>query len=154
MRRRSQFTTGFDNGRKSHAAGIESSDAGGQRSGVKPGILSAVTGMRLHASWDSGAYLSCGALWLCLSLDEQRRKTPPGKRLYPLRLQRGGRRVCRVVVALLAQAGLRYGKITAVKGRLTIFSTLTAISWSCMWGIWRSGWPPVANALQRGWSFD
>ena len=22
-------------------------------------------GMRLHASWDSGAYLSCGALWLC-----------------------------------------------------------------------------------------
>lgn len=33
-------------------------------------------GMRLHARWDSGAYLSCGALWLCLSLDAQRRKTP------------------------------------------------------------------------------
>lgn len=33
-------------------------------------------GMHLHARWDSGAYLSCGALWLCLSLDAQRCKTP------------------------------------------------------------------------------
>ncbi|GHL45123.1 hypothetical protein ECZU28_51180 [Escherichia coli] len=40
-------------------------------------------GMRLHASWDSGAYLSCGALWLCLSLDEQRRKTPLRKATIP-----------------------------------------------------------------------
>ncbi|MGV6537684.1 VOC family protein, partial [Klebsiella pneumoniae] len=24
-------------------------------------------GMTLHARWDSGAYLSCGDLWLCLS---------------------------------------------------------------------------------------
>ncbi|EWD36864.1 hypothetical protein P837_04915 [Klebsiella pneumoniae UCI 34] len=23
-------------------------------------------GMMLHARWDSGAYLSCGDLWLCL----------------------------------------------------------------------------------------
>ncbi|VEB04858.1 Fosfomycin resistance protein FosA [Klebsiella pneumoniae] len=34
-------------------------------------------GMTLHARWDSGAYLSCGDLWLCLSLDPQRRVTPP-----------------------------------------------------------------------------
>ncbi|EOI3551177.1 FosA family fosfomycin resistance glutathione transferase [Cronobacter turicensis] len=27
-------------------------------------------GLRLHARWDGGAYLSCGSLWLCLSLDE------------------------------------------------------------------------------------
>lgn len=33
-------------------------------------------GMTLHARWDSGAYLSCGDLWLCLSLDPQRRITP------------------------------------------------------------------------------
>lgn len=33
-------------------------------------------GMRLHARWDGGAYLSCGELWLCLSLDDQRRNTP------------------------------------------------------------------------------
>lgn len=28
-------------------------------------------GMTLHARWDGGAYLSCGDLWLCLSLDPQ-----------------------------------------------------------------------------------
>lgn len=27
-------------------------------------------GMRLHARWDNGAYLTCGPLWLCLSRDE------------------------------------------------------------------------------------
>ncbi|EJK9926311.1 FosA family fosfomycin resistance glutathione transferase [Cronobacter sakazakii] len=27
-------------------------------------------GLRLHARWDGGAYLSCGALWLCLSQDD------------------------------------------------------------------------------------
>ena len=58
------------------------------------------------------------------------------------------------VVALLAQAGAEVWKDNRSEGRLTIFSTLTAISWSCMWGIWRSGWPPVANAPTRGWSFD
>ena len=26
-------------------------------------------GLRLHARWNSGAYFSCGALWLCLSVD-------------------------------------------------------------------------------------
>ena len=26
-------------------------------------------GLRLHARWDNGAYLSCGELWLCLSVD-------------------------------------------------------------------------------------
>lgn len=28
-------------------------------------------GLRLHARWDRGAYLSAGELWLCLSLDEE-----------------------------------------------------------------------------------
>lgn len=27
-------------------------------------------GMQCHASWETGAYLSCGDLWLCLSYDE------------------------------------------------------------------------------------
>ena len=29
-------------------------------------------GMKLHAKWDRGAYLECGELWLCLSLDGNR----------------------------------------------------------------------------------
>jgi len=28
-------------------------------------------GMQCHATWDTGAYLSCGELWLCLSYDKQ-----------------------------------------------------------------------------------
>lgn len=28
--------------------------------------------LKLHARWDSSAYLTCGDLWLCLSLDAQR----------------------------------------------------------------------------------
>ncbi|HBR9984399.1 TPA: FosA family fosfomycin resistance glutathione transferase [Klebsiella pneumoniae] len=39
-------------------------------------------GMTLHARWDSGAHLSCGDLWLCLSLDPQRRVTPPEESDY------------------------------------------------------------------------
>ncbi|MCX3410266.1 FosA family fosfomycin resistance glutathione transferase [Raoultella ornithinolytica] len=39
-------------------------------------------GMTLHARWDGGAYLSCGDLWLCLSLDPQRRITPPEESDY------------------------------------------------------------------------
>ena len=110
-------------------------------------------GMRLHARWDRGAYLSCGALWLCLSLDGQRRKTPPQESDYTHYAFSVAEEEFAGVVALLAHAGAEVWKTTAVKGRRTIFSTLTAISWSCMWGIWRSGWPPVANAPTRGWSF-
>lgn len=35
-----------------------------------------VLGFRLHASWDAGAYLSLGDLWLCLSLDSLRPEGP------------------------------------------------------------------------------
>ncbi len=35
-----------------------------------------VLGFRLHASWRSGAYLSLGELWLCLSLDLDRGSKP------------------------------------------------------------------------------
>ncbi len=153
MRRRSQFTTGFDNGRKSHAAGIESSDAGGQRSGVKPGILSAVTGMRLHASWDSGAYLSCGALWLCLSLDEQRRKTPPQESDYTHYAFSVAEEEFAGVVALLAQAGAEVWKDNRSEGASYYFLDPDGHKLELHVGIWRSGWPPVANAPTRGWSF-
>ena len=39
-------------------------------------------GMRLHARWDGGAYLSCGEQWLCLSLDALRHKIAPEKSDY------------------------------------------------------------------------
>jgi len=31
-----------------------------------------ILGMKLHTKWDRGAYLECGELWLCLSLDHKR----------------------------------------------------------------------------------
>jgi catechol 2,3-dioxygenase-like lactoylglutathione lyase family enzyme len=33
-------------------------------------------GLRLHARWNRGAYLSAGEFWLCLSLDTQTVSTP------------------------------------------------------------------------------
>ena len=35
-----------------------------------------VLGFRLHASWNAGAYLSLGDLWLCLSLDSLKQEGP------------------------------------------------------------------------------
>ena len=39
-------------------------------------------GLKLHARWDNGAYLSCGELWLCLSLDAQRQYVAPTQSDY------------------------------------------------------------------------
>ena len=39
-------------------------------------------GLTLHACWDTGAYLTCGNLWLCLSYDEARRYVPPQESDY------------------------------------------------------------------------
>ncbi|MBG5898019.1 fosfomycin resistance glutathione transferase [Providencia stuartii] len=39
-----------------------------------------VLGMQLHASWERGAYLTCGALWGCLSYDPMRQEVAAAKR--------------------------------------------------------------------------
>ncbi|CAI8872116.1 FosA family fosfomycin resistance glutathione transferase [Kosakonia quasisacchari] len=39
-------------------------------------------GLKLHARWDNGAYLTCGELWLCLSVDAQRQYVPPTQSDY------------------------------------------------------------------------
>lgn len=36
-----------------------------------------VLGLQLHARWNTGAYLTCGDLWLCLSYDDTRTYIPP-----------------------------------------------------------------------------
>lgn len=73
-------------------------------------------GMRLHARWDSGAYLSCGALWLCLSLDEQRRKTPPQESDYTHYAFSVAEEEFAGVVALLAHAGAEVWKDNRSEG--------------------------------------
>ncbi|MCU2754314.1 VOC family protein, partial [Enterobacter hormaechei subsp. xiangfangensis] len=39
-------------------------------------------GLELHARWNTGAYLTCGELWVCLSYDEARRYVPPQESDY------------------------------------------------------------------------
>ena len=46
------------------------------------GFYHHLLGLPLHARWDNGAYLSCGDLWLCLSLDAQRHHIAPQESDY------------------------------------------------------------------------
>lgn len=47
-------------------------------------------GFHLLASWDAGAYLSLGDLWLCLSLDALKREGPaPGYTHYAFSISQG-----------------------------------------------------------------
>lgn len=39
-------------------------------------------GLTLHARWNTGAYLTCGDLWVCLSYDEARQYVPPQESDY------------------------------------------------------------------------
>lgn len=39
-------------------------------------------GMKLHAKWKHGAYVSCGDLWLCLSVDISRQHLAPSETDY------------------------------------------------------------------------
>ncbi|GHL45122.1 hypothetical protein ECZU28_51170 [Escherichia coli] len=56
------------------------------------------------------------------------------------------------MVALLAQAGAEVWKDNRSEGASYYFLDPDGHKLE-LWGIWRSGWPPVANAPTRGWSF-
>lgn len=73
-------------------------------------------GMRLHALWDTGAYLSCGELWLCLSLDTQRRKTPAQESDYTHYAFSVAEAQFAVTVAQLTQAGAEVWKENRSEG--------------------------------------
>ncbi|MGM1295494.1 VOC family protein [Enterobacter hormaechei] len=49
-------------------------------------------GLGLHARWNTGAYLTCGDLWVCLSYDEARQYVPPQESDEPFshRLEQAG----------------------------------------------------------------
>lgn len=73
-------------------------------------------GMRLHARWETGAYLSCGELWLCLSLDTQRRKTPAQESDYTHYAFSVAEAQFAVMVAQLTQAGAEVWKENRSEG--------------------------------------
>ncbi|VFS83032.1 Glutathione transferase fosA [Kluyvera cryocrescens] len=110
-------------------------------------------GMRLHARWDGGAYLSCGALWLCLSLDAQRRITAPEESDYTHYAFSVAAEQFAEVCAKLAENGSWCGRRIAAKGSRTIFSTRTAISSNCTSAASLSGWPPAGSGPMPGMVF-
>lgn len=110
-------------------------------------------GMTLHARWDSGAYLSCGDLWLCLSLDPQRRVTPPEESDYTHYAFSISEADFASFAARLEAAGVAIWKLNRSEGASHYFLIPMAISWSCTSAVSPSVWPPAANSRIRGWCF-
>ncbi|ELQ6217755.1 VOC family protein [Cronobacter dublinensis] len=104
-------------------------------------------GLRRHAVWDGGAYLSCGDLWLCLSLDDGAGAPPADYTHYAFTVSEAD-----------FPAGWKHsparasrpGKPTAAKATPGIFSTRTGISWNCTSAVSPPDSPPAARGLTRG----
>jgi catechol 2,3-dioxygenase-like lactoylglutathione lyase family enzyme len=75
-------TSGAKNKRARHAAITQPPDPRGQRPAKKRHLLARAAGLTLHARWNTGAYLTCGDLWVCLSYDEARQYVPPQESDY------------------------------------------------------------------------
>lgn len=85
------------------------------------GFYHHLLGLPLHARWDSGAYLSCGDLWLCLSLDAQRRYIAPQESDYTHYAFSLDENDFAVFVARLAQAGVTSWKENKSEGESFYF---------------------------------
>jgi catechol 2,3-dioxygenase-like lactoylglutathione lyase family enzyme len=109
-------------------------------------------GLPLHARWDSGAYLSCGDLWLCLSLDAQRHYIASQESDYTHYAFSIDENDFAAFVARLTQAGVTSWKENKSEGESFYFSTRTGTSWKPTWAT-RSGWPPAARSRTREWCF-
>ncbi|VFT74487.1 Fosfomycin resistance protein FosA [Klebsiella aerogenes] len=110
-------------------------------------------GMTLHARWDSGAYLSCGDLWLCLSLDPQRRITPPEESDYTHYAFSISEADFASFAARLEVAGVAVWKLNRSEGASHYSSIPMATSWSCTSAVSPSGWPPAVSSRIREWCF-
>lgn len=73
-------------------------------------------GLKLHARWDNGAYLTCGELWLCLSVDAQRTPVLPQHSDYTHYAFSIDERDFTAFVARLEQAGVVSWKVNKSEG--------------------------------------
>jgi catechol 2,3-dioxygenase-like lactoylglutathione lyase family enzyme len=110
-------------------------------------------GMTPHARWDGGAYLACGDLWLCLSLDPQRRITPPEESDYTHYAFSIAEADFAGFAARLEVAGVTMWKVNRSEGGLITSSIPMATSWSCTSAASLSAWPPAASSRIKGWFF-
>lgn len=85
------------------------------------GFYHHLLGLPLHARWDSGAYLSCGDLWLCLSLDAQRHYIAPQESDYTHYAFSLDENDFAAFVARLAQAGVTSWKENKSEGESFYF---------------------------------
>ncbi len=110
-------------------------------------------GMTLHARWDSGAYLSCGDLWLCLSLDPQRRVTPPEESDYTHYAFSISEADFASFAARLEAAGVAIWKLNRSEGASHYFLDPDGHKLELHVAVSPSVWPPAANSRIRGWCF-
>ena len=111
-------------------------------------------GMTLHARWDSGAYLSCGDLWLCLSLDPQRRVTPPEESDYTHYAFSISEADFASFAARLEAAGVAIWKLNRSEGASHYFLDPDGHKLELHVGSLAQRLPPAANSRIRGWCFD
>ena len=88
-------------------------------------------GLTLHARWNTGAYLTCGDLWVCLSYDEARQYVPPQESDYTHYAFTVAEADFEPFSQRLEQAGVTVWKQNKSEGRRSTFSTRTGTSWSC-----------------------
>ncbi|BEO42806.1 hypothetical protein SMQE13_21570 [Serratia marcescens] len=108
-------------------------------------------GFTPHARWRGGAYLSLGALWLCLSLDEAR--TPPRARDYthyafsvaPEHIGRVSER--------LRQSGAEEWKSNRSEGESLYFLDPDGHQLGSMPAIWPAAWRHAGKNRIRAWYF-
>ena len=128
--------------RARHAAISQPSDPRGQRA-KSVTFWHELLGLALHARWNTGAYLTCGDLWVCLSYDEARRNVPPQATTpYAFTVAEED---FEPFSQRLEQAGVTVWKQNKSEGRRSIFSTRTGTSWSCTWAASPRGWRRVAK---------
>ncbi|MDU7197585.1 FosA family fosfomycin resistance glutathione transferase [Phytobacter diazotrophicus] len=85
------------------------------------GFYHHLLGLPLHARWDNGAYLRCGDLWLCLSLDAQRRYIAPQESDYTHYAFSIDENDFATFVARLTQAGITSWKENRSEGESFYF---------------------------------
>lgn len=73
-------------------------------------------GLKLHACWDNGAYLTCGDIWICLSVDEARRVIPADQSDYTHYAFSIGEHELAAFITRLEQAGVVSWKVNKSEG--------------------------------------
>ena len=131
---------------------IKSSDPAVSQLAPSVAFYHQLLGMTLHARWDSGAYLSCGDLWLCLSLDPQRRVTPPEESDYTHYAFSISEADFTSFAARLEVAGVAVWKLNRSEGESHYFLDPDGLAGATCWQP-RPARPPAASSRIRGWRF-